>query len=299
MGADAWRRTGVLTFDGNVRLREKVTYERIRQHLQRVYNRSFSYRTVVQLCVARNKRRLSSKRYKGVANVVCRRSRKGFTLRYNPDSHWSAAMYKGLDILQLRDGRDMCIINRDDAAGFRMDTLTTCRQYRTPVIRGEDINTTRTDFVSKYPSTLQVTSYNFTESDTVGEICAGVVKAPIGLHPKNPCQHSEDLKMLQNQEELSAAFCNLATGEPKAIDAIRVDGATDEGPSHDEVQYYWSERHLIKNKVATLVTTRSSGSSYLNRVELQNGCLSQAHSNTFFHTIYTWWVLYRSRNRTS
>ena len=31
----------------------------------------------------------------------------------------------------------------------------------------------------------------------------------------------------------------------------------------------------------TLVTTRSSGSSYLNRVELQNGCLSLGHASTF------------------
>jgi len=31
----------------------------------------------------------------------------------------------------------------------------------------------------------------------------------------------------------------------------------------------------------TLVTTRSSGSSYLNRVELQNGCLALGHSNTY------------------
>ena len=30
-----------------------------------------------------------------------------------------------------------------------------------------------------------------------------------------------------------------------------------------------------------LVTTRSSGSSYLNRVELQNGCISLGHSDTF------------------
>ena len=34
MGADAWRRTGVLTFDGNTKLKEKVTYEKIHQHLQ-------------------------------------------------------------------------------------------------------------------------------------------------------------------------------------------------------------------------------------------------------------------------
>ena len=47
------------------------------------------------------------------------------------------------------------------------------------------------------------------------------------------------------------------------------------------VQYYWTEWHIIHNKVATLVTTRSSGSSYLNRVKLQNGCLSLGHANTF------------------
>ena len=36
VGADCWRRTGVLTFDGNRKIKEKVTYERIRQHLQKL-----------------------------------------------------------------------------------------------------------------------------------------------------------------------------------------------------------------------------------------------------------------------
>ena len=47
IGADAWRRTGVLTFDGNTRLPKKVTYECIRLHLQDVYKRHFSYGSVV------------------------------------------------------------------------------------------------------------------------------------------------------------------------------------------------------------------------------------------------------------
>ncbi len=29
VGADAWRRTGILTFDGNTRVKSKVTYEGI------------------------------------------------------------------------------------------------------------------------------------------------------------------------------------------------------------------------------------------------------------------------------
>ena len=46
------------------------------------------------------------------------------------------------------------------------------------------------------------------------------------------------------------------------VDCVHVDGASDEGPSHDEVQFWWTCRHLKQGKVATLVTTRSSGSSY-------------------------------------
>ena len=49
MGADTWRRTGVLTFDGNCRVKEKVTYRKIQQHLQEVYDWKFSYGTIVQL----------------------------------------------------------------------------------------------------------------------------------------------------------------------------------------------------------------------------------------------------------
>ena len=40
MDADAWR-TGVLTFDGNRKVEEKVTYECIRKHLQEVYGKIF------------------------------------------------------------------------------------------------------------------------------------------------------------------------------------------------------------------------------------------------------------------
>ena len=54
VGADAWRRTGIYTFDGNRRLEKKVTFKRIKEHLEMTYERSFSYGTVVQLCVARN-----------------------------------------------------------------------------------------------------------------------------------------------------------------------------------------------------------------------------------------------------
>lgn len=50
VGADAWRRTGVLTFDGNSRTGPKVTYKRIQEHLQKKYRCKFGYGTIVQMC---------------------------------------------------------------------------------------------------------------------------------------------------------------------------------------------------------------------------------------------------------
>lgn len=150
----------------------------------------------------------------------------------------------------------------------------------TPALQQHNILTTRTDYVNKYPSTLQTTCYNFSETDTSMEVCVGLVKAP-GVHSKNPCQHAADLKMIEQIEDLGPSFLNMETGEPKKADCIRVDGAGDEGPNHEEVQFYWTERHIRSKKLVTMVTTRSSGSSYLNRVELQNGCLALGHANTF------------------
>lgn len=166
--------------------------------------------------------------------------------------------------MQYQDGRDILNINRDDASGFRLDTLATNKQHATPVVQKCEVLTTRTDFVNSYPSTLQVMSYNFTETATTSEVCVGVVKAPVGVHYKNPCQHASDLKMLEKVKHLKPVFWNLETDTMKRVDCIRVDGASDEGPSHEEVQFYWTEWHITKGKVATLVTARNSGASYLN-----------------------------------
>ena len=280
VGADCWRRTGVLTFDGNQKINKKVTFQRIREHLQDVYGQKFSYGTVVQLCIARNRRRRAAKNYRGIAHVTSRRARKGFQLKYNPDTHWSSALYRSLDYVQYHDGTNITILNRDDASGYRLDTLATNRQHRTLVVNGSPTVTTHTDYVNRYPATLQTTSYNFTGTNTTGELCAGVVK-PAKVYPKNPAQHYADLQMLNAAPELEPAFVNPLTRKPKEIECIRVDGVGDEGPAHLEVQFWWAARHREEEKMITMVTSRSSGSSYLNRVELQNGCLALAHANLF------------------
>ena len=111
-------------------------------------------------------------------------------------------------------------------------------------------------------------------------MCAGVVK-PAKVYPKNPAQHAADFKKLASVLELEPAFSNHCIGLPKRVDCIHVDGAGDERPGHVEVQYWWTLHHIETYTEATLVTLRSSGSSYLNRVELQNGCLSLVHANLF------------------
>ena len=279
-GADAWRRTGALTFDGNRKVKKKATFRRIKEHLEEKYGRSISYGSVVQLCCARNKRRRSAARYHGLANVVSKRARKGFNIRYNPDQHWSSSLYSALDKLQYKDGSNITNIGRDDQAGFRLDTMATHKLHATLCVKGSEHCTTRSDYVNKYPSTLQTTSYNFPSTGTTGEICAGIVKAPV-LYKKNAAQHFCDLQMIEKQEEIRPAFINPITNERKEVECARVDGSYDEGPSHLEVEYWWTVRHLNTESRMELVTSRNSGASYKNRVELQNGCLSLAHANLF------------------
>ena len=111
-------------------------------------------------------------------------------------------------------------------------------------------------------------------TNTTCQATAGIVK-PHMVFPKNASQHAADLAMLENHEEF---YDHIAQ---KKIDCIRVDGASDENPGHYEVQFLWTERHLEQKKVCTLVSTKCSGSSYLNCLELQNGCLAISHSNLF------------------
>ena len=81
------------------------------------------------------------------------------------------------------------------------------------------------------------------------------------VHEKSPTQHMADLLMLE--KKASGGFAKLFDG--KDTEYVHVDGATDAGPSHTEVQFLWSERHLKKGRVLTMITARCSGDSHFNR----------------------------------
>jgi hypothetical protein len=99
-------------------------------------------------------------------------------------------------------------VGRDDQAGFRLDTLSTSKQFGTLTLKYNVPLTTTTDYVNPYPSVLQTTSYNFPSTGTTNEVCAGVVKAK-KLFPKNPAQHYADMLMLEKHEDMNPAFLIL------------------------------------------------------------------------------------------
>ena len=135
---------------------------------------------------------------------------------------WSAALYKGLNWLQYTDGAN--IVNIIVMMHLVLGLILWQLIVNIPLqwFKERKCSQTHTDYVNKYPSTLQTTSYNFTGTATTPEFCAGVVKAS-KLYRKNPSQHSADLTMLETAFELEPAFINPKTGKPKEIVCIRVD----------------------------------------------------------------------------
>lgn len=82
-------------------------------------------------------------------------------------------------------------------------------------------------------------------------VCAGVVKGTT-IIPKCPAQRAADPIMLSEQAEFKTVFFDREKC-PKTMDCIRVDGGSDGGPPHLEVQYWWSESHLLESKHSPLL----------------------------------------------
>ena len=239
------------------------------------YDISLSYGSVVQLCAVRNRRRISAKRYRGVARITCRRARKGFDVKFNPDSRWSYCFTKDLTCFRIKDGSNKMILNRDDQAGFRLDSTFSHKTHKAVCLTVSQGLTTHSDYINKHGGQLQTSSYVFLETENTGQVPVGVVKEPGVLHDKSPSQHLADLYFLKEKTEMDVCF------DGKAVDCIRVDGGADEGPSILEVQFRWTEWYLKEEREFTIVTIRNNGASCFNLVELQNGIISRAHANLF------------------
>ena len=93
----------VLTFGGEKRSEKRLTFEKLRQHLVKVYGRHFSIGIVVELRTPKHKERRCRSRYKGADKMKFKRAWKGFNNKLNPDDHRSRTMYRLLDHLQLKN----------------------------------------------------------------------------------------------------------------------------------------------------------------------------------------------------
>ena len=148
IGADRWRRTGVLTY---VRVKKKVTFK---ISIWSVYGTTFSYHTV-------------------------------------------------------------------------HNTLATNNQHRTLVVDGKQTLTTHTDYLNKYPSTLQTMCYNFTGTARQESIVQVLSSLP--RYFPNILRRFQKISTLP---EFQPIFTNSVSGSPKNIECGQVDEAGDEGPSH-------------------------------------------------------------------
>ncbi len=108
-------------------------------------------------------------------------------------------VYRSLDYLQLKNGTEQLVLNRDDAAGFRLDTTFTHKQHKGVQLLDSHDLTSRTNYMNKYTSVLQMTSYLFPSTSSTPPTCVGVVK-PHVIFEKNRSQHMADLNM---QEKLT------------------------------------------------------------------------------------------------
>jgi hypothetical protein len=293
LGANKWRSTSSITMSTNVSVNKGMTYLRLVELLRKYYkDDNISYGTVVELCVPRNCHRSCAKRYAGVANIVTRRTRKGWEERVNIDRHWSRALYRGLDYLQYQDDSEFELFNRDDAAAFKLDTCATSRHRPTPMLRFDVDLTPRTDY-SEGKNTIQVSTYNFTKTGTRSELAAGMVKAP-RIHPKCPATHMADLEKIRKHPHFKPVFHKGPNWQyEKPGVCVRLDRGSDENLTFMEVKFLWTEYTVRHSKTFLLLTSRAAGDSYLNRAELQNGQYGLSNANTFIPSQ----VLMSNKNR--
>ena len=137
-------------------------------------------------------------------------------------------MYRLLTSLQ-RNHQSCVNFNWDDQSRFRLDSTFTNKQF--PSLGVNQSVTTRTDFLNKHST----------------ETCVGIVKGSL-VHQKSPSRHMADLNMLERSNGLQHLF------KDKEVEFVRIDGESDGEPSHLEVQFLWTERHLVKKTNATVIT---------------------------------------------
>ena len=294
VGADAKRRDGALTINSAVNRGKGGTgFQRIRIELERRHSIVLSPRGLRDLTVARDRRMAVSKRYKGVVNLVYRRSVKRIG-QDNIDDHSQNALYQLLHYLRDRTSFDDTFwAQRDDHSKLRGGSSESTRGASVTAT-GEGASALQHDYMDPVLSSpLYATSVLVSGcGDGGGERCLAFVKAE-KLAPSTPTQHYADFYMLQEQakddKELRPIFFT-PEGKVKPKVQLEVDGGADEDPTKRETRFLQTELLmggplLIKEQRRAQVgaSTRESNGTPKNKVERLNGEMTRASTN--FHAI--------------
>lgn len=117
-----------------------------------------------------------------------------------------------------------------------------------------------TDYVTLYKAVLQTVHRTILQNLKLFLKCVLALVFFLNSRSRNAGDHA--------WTEASLSKCtNWETWDWLSVCEL-VDGSGDEGPIHEDIQILWTVQHLEKETIAVTVTTRSSGSNYLNRVEL-------------------------------
>ena len=122
-----------------------------------------------------------------------------------------------MDPLQC-DGNHILLLNRDDQAGFCLDTTYTHKTQKALAKRNSV--TTFTDFLNKHQTLLQTTSYNFLKTNTATDVCLGIVEAS-AIHQKSASQHMAGLQMIEKENVCKGVFYHPVTEKLKEIECVR------------------------------------------------------------------------------
>ena len=287
IGADRWRRTGHLTLEQGIgvgKIGSRLTFKTMKKRIEEHYvGQIISLSSVKRLCIARNARHRSSSWYLGWAGIVSRKVKKGRPQLFNPDAHWSASFYLGLDHLYFATDEDKSVVNRDDQAGKRLHSTFDNSSRKSMMMRDKPTLTTTSDYLfAEIKGAIQPSNYLST-----GFRCHGaqtrllsVVKAN-EVHPKSPMQHYTDLcDIVTDHPKMKDCFYN-SQGNRKKIELLMVDGGPDENPEQGGVRLYHVMRHVQSESYLHVVTARAAGSSRLNPVERFNGNMGNAINNVF------------------
>ena len=267
-----------MTIDKARKLKKGSGFRRIQLELSSRFGIDISYGAVVELGIAKSRRKRSAARYKNAVALACRRNVKRVS-EENIDKHKSAAHYQIAHYLRDRVSQvEWLWFERDDHSKVRMNSSSTTNQHAVPTVC-EGMGAVQHDYNDpSVCSSLYVTSIRAAPLADGREINVAVVKVD-GLHPSSPSQHFADLYMLQeNTDERCVALFRSSDGGYKSVMQIEVDGGTDEDPSRAETQCLLAElmlggpkRRPEMRRRQVGASTRCSHSSPLNKVERLNG----------------------------